>query len=94
MIVLSRGVAPVEDCLRSAKSGILDCINLSFRDRKLSLTQRFCWLKTRRRWPRVYTEYLKKAAFAVTAVETGAAALEALRETPPEVVLLISNCRI
>jgi two-component system repressor protein LuxO len=37
---------------------------------------------------RVYTEYLKKAAFAVTAVETGAAALEALRETPPEVVLL------
>jgi two-component system repressor protein LuxO len=37
---------------------------------------------------RVYTEYLKKAAFTVTAVETGAAALEALRETPPEVVLL------
>ena len=37
---------------------------------------------------RVYTEYLKKAAFAVTAVETGAAALEAVRETPPEVVLL------
>ena len=37
---------------------------------------------------RVYTEYLKKAAFTVTAVETGAAALEALRETPPELVLL------
>jgi two-component system repressor protein LuxO len=37
---------------------------------------------------RVYTEYLKKAAFTVTAVETGAAALEALREAPPEVVLL------
>lgn len=37
---------------------------------------------------RVYTEYLKKAAFTVTAVETGAAALDALREAPPEVVLL------
>ena len=37
---------------------------------------------------RVYTEYLKKAAFTVIAVETGAAALEALREAPPEVVLL------
>ena len=37
---------------------------------------------------RVYTEYLRKAAFTVTAVETGAAALEALREAPPEVVLL------
>jgi two-component system repressor protein LuxO len=37
---------------------------------------------------RVYTEYLKKAAFAVTTVETGAAALDALREAPPEVVLL------
>ena len=37
---------------------------------------------------RVYTEYLKKAAFAVTAVETGAAALDILRDAPPEVVLL------
>lgn len=37
---------------------------------------------------RVYTEYLKKAAFAVTAVETGAAALDVLRDAPPEVVLL------
>ena len=37
---------------------------------------------------RVYTEYLKKAAFAVTAVETGAAALDVLRDAPPEIVLL------
>jgi len=37
---------------------------------------------------RVYAEYLKKAAFKVTIVETGAAALEALRDAPPQVMLL------
>jgi len=37
---------------------------------------------------RVYTEYLKKEAFTVVAVDTGAAALTALTEARPQVVLL------
>jgi two-component system repressor protein LuxO len=37
---------------------------------------------------RIYSEYLKKAGMPATIVETGAAAMDVLRETPPQVLLL------
>jgi CheY-like chemotaxis protein len=37
---------------------------------------------------RIYSEYLKKAGMPATIVETGAAAMDVLRQTPPQVLLL------
>ncbi|WP_158047569.1 sigma-54-dependent transcriptional regulator [Skermanella pratensis] len=66
----------------------MHCINLSLSDRKIIVIAKVLLVEDTPSLARVYAEYLKKAAFTVETVETGAAALEALRETVPQVVLL------
>jgi DNA-binding NtrC family response regulator len=57
-------------------------------DRKIIVNAKVLLVEDTPSLARVYAEYLKKAAFTVKVVETGAAALEAIRESAPQVVLL------
>lgn len=66
----------------------MHCINVFTSDRKIIVIAKVLLVEDTPSLARVYAEYLKKAAFAVETVETGAAALDALRDTVPQVVLL------
>lgn len=67
-------------------------INVHPSDRKIIVIAKVLLVEDTPSLARVYAEYLKKAAFTVETVETGAAALEALRKPCPRSCCSTSSC--